>query len=572
MLKRLHISNYALIDTLDIALGPGLTIITGETGAGKSILLGALSLLLGARADSRKSGVSKGKVVVEGVFAADGYGLKDIFEEQGLDWEAELILRREISSSGRSRAFINDTPVTAGLLAQVASRLVDIHSQHQNLLIGARGFQLGVLDALADNEPQRHAYSAAFRSYVDLRRRIAAIRQETERNRENAEFIRFRLENLRKLKPHAGEQKELERRQEILSDSEAISESLASASSSLVDAFKAGDGADGLVGGGDTGILSRLHELRFLLQSVNLSLFDSGEADPETSIPARIDSALIELTDISETLASYMDRVDSNPELLRKTEDRLSALYDAQRRFNVKDEQGLLDLYASLERQYASIEGDDSGLPEMEQELKAKGKELRRLAEELSATRRAAAETFALRLTEVARPLGMRNLKFSAIVTTGKLGLDGQDVPAFQCAFNKNQPLMPVERIASGGEISRLMLCLKAIVASRMNLPTIVFDEVDTGVSGDIAARMALLMKEISANIQVLAITHLPQVAAKGDTHFKVYKEDTADATHTHIVPLSDEERVLETARMLGGTTVDEAALLNARSLLSNSL
>ena len=310
MLKRLHISNYALIDTLDIALGPGLTIITGETGAGKSILLGALSLLLGARADSRKSGVSKGKVVVEGVFAADGYGLKDIFEEQGLDWEAELILRREISSSGRSRAFINDTPVTAGLLAQVASRLVDIHSQHQNLLIGARGFQLGVLDALADNEPQRHAYSAAFRSYVDLRRRIAAIRQETERNRENAEFIRFRLENLRKLKPHAGEQKELERRQEILSDSEAISESLASASSSL--------------SGGDTGILSRLHELRFLLQSVNLSLFDSGEADPETSIPARIDSALIELTDISETLASYMDRVDSNPELLRKTEDRLS--------------------------------------------------------------------------------------------------------------------------------------------------------------------------------------------------------------------------------------------------------
>ncbi len=558
MLKRLHISNYALIDTLDIALGPGLTIITGETGAGKSILLGALSLLLGGRADSRKSGASEGKVVVEGVFAADGYGLKDIFEEQGLDWEAELILRREISPSGRSRAFINDTPVTAGLLAQVASRLVDIHSQHQNLLIGARGFQLGVLDALADNEPQRHAYSAAFRSYVDLRRRIAAIRQETERNRENAEFIRFRLENLRKLKPHAGEQKELERRQEILSDSEAISESLASASSSL--------------SGGDTGILSRLHELRFLLQSVNLSLFDSGEADPETSIPARIDSALIELTDISETLASYMDRVDSNPELLRKTEDRLSALYDAQRRFNVKDEQGLLDLYASLERQYASIGGDDSRLPEMEQELKAKGKELRRLAEELSATRRAAAETFALRLTEVARPLGMRNLKFSAIVTTGKLGLDGQDVPAFQCAFNKNQPLMPVERIASGGEISRLMLCLKAIVASRMNLPTIVFDEVDTGVSGDIAARMALLMKEISANIQVLAITHLPQVAAKGDTHFKVYKEDTADATHTHIVPLSDEERVLETARMLGGTTVDEAALLNARSLLSNSL
>lgn len=558
MLKRLYISNYALIDTLEINLGPGLTIITGETGAGKSILLGALSLLLGARSDAKKARAAERKVVVEGTFEASGYGLRELFDEQGLDWDDELLLRREISASGRSRAFINDTPVTTTLLSQVASRLVDIHSQHQNLLIGARNFQLGVLDALAEHAGERRAYTAAFRQYVELRRHISELKERATRSRENAEFIRFRLDQLHKLKPKAGEQKELERRLEILSDSASISDSLAGATAHFT--------------AGESSVLSRLHEVKSLLQGINLSLFSTDEEDSRDSLPVRLESALIELTDISETLADYLERVDSNPELLKKVEDRLGALYDAQRRFNVPDEQGLLDLLDSLEAEYASIEDADSDLPELERALKAKGKELRRLADDLSATRRAAAEAFAARLNEVARPLGMHNLKFSAMLTTGKLTADGQDTPSFQCAFNKNQPLMPVEKIASGGEISRLMLCLKAIVASRMNLPTIIFDEVDTGVSGDIAARMALLMKEIASSIQVLAITHLPQVASKGDAHFKVYKEDTDEATHTHIRLLEGEERVRETARMLGGTTVDEAALQNARSLLSHHI
>lgn len=555
MLKKLYISNYALIDTLEMSLGPGLTIITGETGAGKSILLGALSMLLGARSDSRKARSADRKMVVEGVFDASGYGLRDMFEEQGLDWDDDLLLRREVSPSGRSRAFINDTPVTTSLLSQVASRLVDIHSQHQNLLIGSRDFQLRVLDSLADNGREMHAYSACFRQYVELRRHITALKERATRSRENAEFIRFRLDQLHKLKPKAGEQKELERRLEILSDSVSISESLAAATAH----FTAGESA----------VLSRLHDVKSLLQGVNLSLFERDD-DGQPSLPVRLESALIELTDISETLADYLERVDSNPELLRKVDERLGALYDAQRRFNVSDEQGLLDLLDTLEAEYASIEDADSELPELERALKAKGKELRLLADALSATRRSAADAFAARLGEVARPLGMHNLKFCAMTTVGKLTADGQDIPSFQCAFNKNQSLMPVEKIASGGEISRLMLCLKAIVASRMNLPTIIFDEVDTGVSGDIAARMALLMKEISSRIQVLAITHLPQVAAVGDAHLKVYKEDTDEATHTHIRPLDDEERVRETARMLGGTTVDEAALLNARSLLSH--
>lgn len=555
MLKKLYISNYALIDTLEMSLGPGLTIITGETGAGKSILLGALSMLLGARSDSRKARSADRKMVVDGVFDASGYGLRDMFEEQGLDWDDDLLLRREVSPSGRSRAFINDTPVTTSLLSQVASRLVDIHSQHQNLLIGSRDFQLRVLDALADNRRERQAYSACFRQYVELRRHIAALKERATRSRENAEFIRFRLDQLYKLKPKAGEQKELERRLEILSDSVSISEALAAATAHFT--------------AGESSVLSRLYDVKSLLQGVNLSLFERDD-DDQPSLPVRLESALIELTDISETLADYLERVDSNPELLRKVDERLGALYDAQRRFNVSDEQGLLDLLDTLEAEYASIEGSDSELPELERALKAKGKELRQLADTLSATRRSAADAFAARLGELARPLGMHNLKFCAMTTIGKLTADGQDVPSFQCAFNKNQPLMPVEKIASGGEISRLMLCLKAIVASRMNLPTIIFDEVDTGVSGDIAARMALLMKEIASRIQVLAITHLPQVAAKGDAHFKVYKQDTDEATHTHIRLLDHEERVRETARMLGGTTVDEAALLNARSLLSH--
>lgn len=555
MLKKLYISNYALIDTLEMSLGPGLTIITGETGAGKSILLGALSMLLGARSDSRKARSADRKMVVEGVFDASGYGLREMFEEQGLDWDDDLLLRREVSPSGRSRAFINDTPVTTSLLSQVASRLVDIHSQHQNLLIGSRDFQLRVLDSLADNVRELHDYSSCFRQYVELRRHITALKERATRSRENAEFIRFRLDQLHKLKPKAGEQKELERRLEILSDSVSISESLAAATAHFT--------------AGESSVLSRLHDVKSLLQGVNLSLFERDD-DGQPSLPVRLESALIELTDISETLADYLERVDSNPELLRKVDERLGALYDAQRRFNVSDEQGLLDLLDTLESEYASIEDADSELPELERALKVKGKELRRLADALSATRRAAADAFAARLNELARPLGMHNLKFSAMTTVGKLTADGQDIPSFQCAFNKNQPLMPVEKIASGGEISRLMLCLKAIVASRMNLPTIIFDEVDTGVSGDIAARMALLMKEISSRIQVLAITHLPQVAAVGDAHLKVYKEDTDEATHTHIRPLDDEERVRETARMLGGTTVDEAALLNARSLLSH--
>lgn len=555
MLRKLYISNYALIDCLEIDFGQGFNVITGETGAGKSILLGALSLLRGARSDSKKALDVSRKIVVEGTFETPDIGLKELFENIGLDWDdRELLLRREVAVSGRSRSFINDTPVSTAVLSEVASRLIDIHSQHQNLLIGSRNFQLDVLDALAANEARRREYQACFREYAELRRRILALKEAAAKSKENEEFIRFRLEQLKKLNPRKGEIKELERRQEILADSASLSESLSVAISMFTLS--------------DTSILSRLHEVRGIVQSINLDLFRDEDEAETSPLTERLESTLIELTDISDTLSDYLDKVDSNPALLRKVEDRLSALYDAQRRFNVTDDEGLIALLESLEKQYESIEGSDDVLPELELQLKEKGRELREKAAELSRTRRLAAESFEARLVEMARPLGMSNLKFSAMLSAGKLTVDGQDAPAFLCAFNKNQPLMPVEKIASGGEISRLMLCLKALVASRMQLPTVVFDEVDTGVSGEIAARMAQMMKDIAAGIQVVAITHLPQVASKGDAHYKVYKEDTEVSTRTHVSLLDSEARVVETARMLGGTEVDEAALLNARSLL----
>ncbi|MCM1005473.1 MAG: DNA repair protein RecN [Prevotella sp.] len=554
MLKRLYISNYALIEQLDIPLSSGLTIITGETGAGKSILLGALSLLLGARSDIKKARNPEQKIIVEGTFDAVGFGLQELFAENSLDWDDELILRREVSASGRSRAFVNDTPVTTTFLAQVASRLVDIHSQHQNLLIGSRNFQISVLDALSDNDAQREAYTVCFREYVEMRKILESKRSMLTRSRENEEFLRFRLEQLRKLKPRPGEQKELERRQEILADSASLSETISSASA--------------LLNVGDNSVLSRLHEVKSLMQGVNFSLFAEEDSDSQSFLPARLESALIELTDISETLTDYLDKVDTDPRLLNKVEERLSSLYEASRRFKVSDADELITLLEEMEQEYAAITGGETDISELETRVKEKGKQLKKLADDLSQTRRATAELFASKLIEVAAPLGMHNLKFSIILSAGKLTASGQDQPSFQCAFNKNQPLLPVEKIASGGEIARLMLCLKAIVASRMNLPTVIFDEVDTGVSGDIAARMALLMREISANIQVLAITHLPQIAAAGDAHLMVYKQDSAEATHTHIRELSQDERVGETARMLAGTTVDEAALTNARSLI----
>lgn len=555
MLKHLHISSYALIDTLDVDFSAGFTTVTGETGAGKSIMLGALSLLLGHRAETRRALPGTEKTVVEGTFSIGAYtSLGALLEELDIEpcEQGEMILRREISPSGRSRAFVNDTPVSLAVMSRVASCVLDIHSQHANRLIADPAWQLGMLDAYADNTTLREKYHSLYTSYRALRARIAALKETRAHARENEEFIAFRLDHLRRLKPVAGEQAALEARRQLLSDSSVISENISEATA--------------LLSTPDSGVLDTLSQTLALLRQVDFSLLGV-----DTDLPARLESARIDLADVAATLEEALDRVESDPTELERVEARLDALYEAQRRFKVESEEELIALRQSLEREYAAISGDDADTEALEQELHELGHRLKEAAAALTDSRRLSAEEITRRLTEMARPLGMPHLKILSTVTVGKLTPAGADTPSLLVAFNKNQELRPVQEVASGGENSRLVLCLKALMAGRLALPTIIFDEVDTGVSGDIAHRMGALMRDMSASLQVITVTHLPQVAAKGAQHFKVYKTDTDNATHTRLRLLSPADREEEIASMLSGDGTTEAARLNARALLADA-
>lgn len=553
MLTHLHISSYALIDRLDIDFGDGLSTVTGETGAGKSIMLGALSLLLGRRADSSKAPAGS-KTVVEGTFNTTGVtGIDETLASLDLDPlpDGELLLRREIAASGRSRAFINDTPVSLTAMNQVASLLVDIHSQHANSRLTDPAFLLEMTDTFASHDQLLGEYRESFDAYRRLHSRIAAIKKAAAQARENEEFIAFRLEHLRKLKPVAGEQERLENRQRILSESSSISETL----NETVEILSAAD----------TGVLDALSTVGSLLNRVDLRLLGD-----DTGIAGRVESARIDLHDVASTLQLYLENVEADPSELERVEARLDALYEAQRRFGVNSEQELISLRDTLARQYAALDPDDRELAGMEEELKTLAHKLRQLAHDLSASRSRSAEAITSRLMLMASSLGMPNLRVSLALESGRLTASGADTPSLLVAFNKNQDLRPVQQVASGGEVSRLMLCLKALMAEQMHLPTIIFDEVDTGVSGDIAHRMGTLMRQMGHSLQVITITHLPQVAAKGVRQYKVYKEDTADATHTRIRLLNEAERQEEIASMLSGAGTTEAARLNARSLLES--
>lgn len=553
MLKHLHIRNYALINELDADFAPGLTTVTGETGAGKSIMLGALSLLQGGRADRGKAS-AEGKTVVEGTFAISGFphiaALLDSLDIEPCQ-DGEMLLRRELSAAGRSRAFINDTPVSLQTMAQVAAYVIDIHSQHANRLIADADYRLELIDAYADNATLRDDYTNAYDDYRRLRSHIARLKENIAHARENEEFIAFRLEHLRKLKPRAGEQAELENRLHLLSDASSYTEAFSDALQLLSEP--------------ETGAVAAIAQAAGALRKIDLSLFAK-----DSDLPQRLESARIELADIAATLEQYASTIEADPKELEYTEARLNDLYDAQRRFGVNSEDELTAMLARLEKEFAEIHGDVTDIKELEKQLHEKAKVLKEKADALSASRMAAAKQIAAELLEMARPLGLPNMSFSLLLTTGKLTASGADTPCFLVAFNKNQELREVQDVASGGEISRLMLCLKALMARRIMLPTIIFDEVDTGVSGDIAARMGALMSRMARNMQVITITHLPQVAAKGDQQFKVYKEDSDSATHTHIRRLTAEERQREIAAMLSGDTLSEAALLNASALLKS--
>lgn len=554
MLNKLSIHNYALINQIDIDFKDGLSVITGETGAGKSIILGALSMILGGRADTKSIGNADKKSIIEATFYAKNDAEIDKFcTSNDIDRfeDNNFILRREISSSGRSRAFINDTPVTLQQLRDAAIRLIDIHSQHQNLLIADAKYQLQIIDSIANNVNELNEYKTQFKKYIEIRNRLNQRKIEISKNKENEEFLRFQFDQLQKIAPKENEQEELERKHEVLSNAESIKDDLRHIVNTLSD--------------NEDSVLSQISALKSVINRLNLDLFNAESND----IKPRFESLYLELKDIAEQFGDYLSEVDSDPKELQSIEHRLNLIYEANRRFNVNNENELLKIKVDIESQLASIDNSDDDISALEQKKKTEGIKLKELADKLSQTRIKAADQFSSELIEMAKPLGMSNIKFSALVSQNKLTIDGQDSIEFLCSFNKNQSLNPISKVASGGEMSRIMLCIKAIIANCMQLPTIIFDEIDTGVSGDIADRMGEMMKEISDKIQVITITHLPQVASKGLIHYKVYKTDNEQYTTTNIKELSTEERIEELAQMLSGSKINEAAILNAQSLLN---
>ena len=555
MLVRLSINNYALIDKAEIDFSDGFSVITGETGAGKSIMLSALSLLLGERAEARVVRDSNRKTIVEGVFRSDSKTLKEYFDANDLEWaDGEIILRREIAPGGRSRAFVNDTPVKLNTLADMSSYFIDIHSQHENTQLLDPKQQLALIDTAAGDDEELKNYRESFQKYVSIRNKIDTLKANALKYKENKEFLTFQLEQLDKLRPKRGELAELERRYELVSEASSIKENLATACGKLDE--------------GDNGALGSIAAVRTALGRINFSLFENQDGETE-SIPARLESVYVELKDIFETLSDYADRVDADPRTLEKVTERLNGLYDAQKRFKVADHDSLVDLHERLRAEFASMDTEPFEIEELEKLKAEAGAEMKLNGEKLTAKRIKGADSLSKEIIEICRTLGLPNLRFTVLTEKGKYTHSGCDNVSIRCSFNKNQDLQPIEKTASGGEVSRLMLGIKSIMARKRSLPTVIFDEIDTGVSGDVADRMGRMMSEMGKEIQVMAITHLPQVAAHGQNHYKVYKEDQTDSTVSHIVRLNDDERIDELAIMLSGKVVDSAALDNAKSLLN---
>lgn len=549
MLLSLTINNYALIQHLEFAPGAGMTVITGETGAGKSIIMGALGMVLGGRAEAKSVGDGAQKCVIEATFDVSRYALRLMFEELDLDYEDETLIRREVSASGKSRAFVNDVPVSLTVLKQLGERLIDIHSQHQNLLLGSDRFQMEVLDALAYNDRQVAAYTTCYRQLTDCRKRLKEARDIAARAAKDADYIRFQLAQLEDARLQEGELAELEQEQELLAHAEEIKEGL-----SEVCEILNGDGESIL-----TALKLVLHKAREVSR-VYPDMADFAE---------RLESDYIDLKDIAVDVEDRQEGVNYDPERLGMVEERLSMLYSLLKKHNVETVEELIGLRDSLAEQMSHIDNSDEEIAELEAEEKHLLDEAQKAAKDLTQTRAEAALRLETELVAKVVLLGMPNVRFVVQIEDCELSATGKDSITFMFSANKNQPLCPVGNVASGGEISRIMLCIKAMVASAKTLPTIIFDEIDTGVSGDIADAMGGLMQELAQHLQVITITHLPQVAGKGTHHYRVYKTDDVDATHTHIEALNDENRLNEVARMLSGANITQEALANARMLIS---
>lgn len=550
MLKQLYIKNFTLIDELNIQMHPGFSVITGETGAGKSIILGAIGLLLGNRADSKSIKAGRDRCVIEAHFDLSKYDMQQFFTDNDIDEDlSDTIIRRELTAAGKSRAFINDTPVSLTKMRELGEQLVDIHSQHQNLLLQKEDFQLNVVDIIAQDEKQRKNYETAYNQYKQANQKLNALKAEIEKNRENEDFLRFQFKELDEAQLQNGEQEELEQEYEMLSHSEDIKTALYQ--------------ADNHLSGDDGNIIERLKQTSEQLANIK-------DVYPEvTELLERIDSSYIELKDIAQEVNGLTDHVEFDPARLETINERLDKLNSLQQKFHVRDLGELIETYHQLKEQLSHIDHSDEDVEALEQEVTQLLENAQKQAKELTAIRTKAAKKVEEEMKQRLIPLGIPNVRFSISLTEKPLCHDGGDKVSFLFSANKSTPLQPVTQVASGGEIARVMLSLKAMISGAVKLPTIIFDEIDTGVSGKIAEKMAQIMVEMGNHErQVLSITHLPQIAAMGSHHYKVSKEETDKGTISRMTELSQQERVQEIAQMLSGSDVSEAALANAKELL----
>ena len=550
MLKQLYIKNFTLIDELNISLYPGFSVITGETGAGKSIILGAIGLLLGNRADSKAIKAGRDRCVIEAHFDLSRYGMQKFFDDNDIDYDADdTIIRRELTAAGKSRAFINDTPVPLTRMRELGEQLVDIHSQHQNLLLQKEDFQLNVVDIIAQDADQLKVYQKEYYAYRKAKELLEELKAEIAKNRENEEFMRFQHKELDDANLQEGELEQLEQEAETLSHSEDIKTALYEADSAL--------------SGENDSILDKLKNATHHLENI-CDVYPSM-----ADVAGRMQSSYIELKDIAQEISSSVDHVEFDPNRLDAINTRLDKLYTLQQKFHVETVTELIATRDRIAEQLAPIDNGDEDIEEKEKEVAALLAKAEKQAALLTSIRQKSAKAIEKEMKGRLIPLGIPNVRFEIAFAEKPLSGNGADKVSFLFSANKSTQLQPVSQVASGGEIARVMLSLKAMISGAVKLPTIIFDEIDTGVSGKIAEKMADIMEEMGLqNRQVLSITHLPQIAAKGSHHYKVLKEETENGTISHMKELNNQERIEEIAQMLSGSDITQAALANAKELL----
>lgn len=551
MLKQLYIKNFTLIDELDIPLYPGFSVITGETGAGKSIILGAIGLLLGNRADSKAIKAGRDRCVIEAHFDLSKYGMQDFFDANDIDYDAEdTIIRRELTAAGKSRAFINDTPVPLSKMRELGEQLVDIHSQHQNLLLQKEDFQLSVVDIIAHDEKQKKAYLAEYKNYKKAKQQLEDLKTEIAKNRENEEFMRFQFKELDDANLQEGELEQLEQEAETLSHSEDIKTALYE--------------ADNALSGEDGSILDKLKNAAQQIDNIKEVYPDVKE------VAERMQSSYIELKDIAQEISGSVDNIEFDPNRLESINSRLDQLYSLQQKFHVENVEELIATCERINEQLQHIDNGDEDIEELEKQVALLLAKAEKQAGELTAIRKESAKKIEEEMKKRLIPLGIPNVRFEISFSAKPLSSDGVDKVNFLFSANKSTLLQPVSQVASGGEIARVMLSLKAMISGAVKLPTIIFDEIDTGVSGKIAEKMAEIMTEMgNLNRQVISITHLPQIASMGTHHYKVLKEETEERTLSHMKELDQQQRIEEIAQMLSGSDITPAALANAKELLN---